>query len=313
MTRPIPHALPPDDDPKKVSVGRVLAVAAVATLALTGAWWSGVRAVTPPPLPNITVLTSEPPGAEVYAEDALLGNTPLALMPEHTDVTLKKEGYQVKPLTVLFDDLKVKKQVASLQPFAGTVNLVGLPLGSKISIDGAEPVDFGDLPAKWDVGEHKVTVLVPDRDPVEMTINVELAGSVDLGAQVAKELASKPNLVLVVPKAENFKAELWLEGSEEKLEESGSEKVRFKLDQPGKYRLRVTADGFETHTRSLEVDGPKKLAVMLKAKPKPKPTQAPPPPPSNAGPAYVPPAQPRYNPPPRPSGGGGHRIQTPNF
>lgn len=123
------------------------------------------------------------------------------------------------------------------------------------------------------------------------------------------------NVVHVFVKPASLQSNVSLAGPD-KIFEQGAGDIRLQPDKKGTYKLKVSANGYQTYTKTLKVDGTHNIQVTMERNP------APPPPveyhePAPAAQPYQAPAQqyqapaPAYY-PPAPSGGG-HQIQAPGI
>lgn len=307
----LPPEPAPPPKPRKPMSGKTKAVIVglLCGAILATGWHFAVQAVKVDPSPAVVVLVTDPPG-EVQAGDAVLGETPMKITDELPRVNVVKEGYYPLLVKLKFEPNKVVRMEQKLEPIVGEVDLQGVPLTAKISLNGGEPKALKDLTHHWPVGKYEVAVQVPYQEPIEFSVEIVEGKTTKVGQLVKDAMASRPQLILSVPSVQNYTVTLIPAGGGPAKEASGTGKVHVELDAPGKYELRVSAEGYHTEVRTLTIQGPKRLAVILRQRAGVAPPPPPPPPAGGAGPAFPPAPAPA----PAPSSGGGdHKIPAPTF
>jgi formylglycine-generating enzyme required for sulfatase activity len=225
---------------------------------------SAPPAASPAPAPPTAALPpgsvrveSTPPGADVFWDARPAGKTPLSLpgvAPGRYQLVLVLDGYATVIEEVPVAGGQPVRIARTLEPQAGSLEVVTRPPGARIELDG---VPVGASPqklARVRVGRHRVALSHPDHLPVEREVVVEY----EQLARVEVELSPRPARVLVT--STPGQAEVWV--GERKV---GTTVWAGELT-PGRHRIRVAKEGYEDRLFELDL-GPndaKSLDARLK-------------------------------------------------
>jgi formylglycine-generating enzyme required for sulfatase activity len=153
---------------------------------------------------------SEPAGAEILVDGALMGHTPAELELEAGEraIELRLRGYNAwrESITVLAD------QPAELPPVRltqadGRIELVTDPTGAAVSVNGVCPRN-SPLTLRLDPGrEHAINVTKPGYEPMTERLSVEA----DSGRQLALALVAQIGVIDLA--SDPAGAEIWVDGA----------------------------------------------------------------------------------------------------
>lgn len=134
-------------------------------------------------LPSSLSIISTPSGAKLFVDDALKGQTPLAMDALEAGshlVRVEMDGYEPETRTVELNKGQKKVEEFQLVRNAGTLEIMAKPNGTKVSVDGAEkgivmpegddPV--GKLTLELPVGEHRVSLQLKGYGPVDKRVTI---------------------------------------------------------------------------------------------------------------------------------------------
>ncbi len=136
---------------------------------------------------------SKPPGAQVFADDQPLGETPATVpVPAGThELKLRLEGYKpwIQTLTVEAGQ-QIELPLVNMQPADGVLSVVTTPADASVSVDGRyrgrTPVDVELSPGR----RHDVIVSKPGFDTVKRTIEMQSQGGQTLRLTLEARLGS---------------------------------------------------------------------------------------------------------------------------
>lgn len=287
------------------------------------------------PVPRL-VLSTEP-AAGVYQGEQHLGETPLLLEPEQTvgGLLVKRAGYQPQTLELeeRFNPDRIVKHHLALEVAPLPLDWAGLPAESKLTWQGEakspEALDAA-LP-----GSYKVSVSLPERPPVTLTVAIphvdeQYDGApLKVGEQVQQALAKQPTFSMTLKSGQEKTPKLPLavsvtqsQGGSFKKTAQLDGKASSKLILPGAGTYQVKVPASATHrayskTVTVKEGGSQSLEIALTPVP-PKVTVAAAPASVSSSHGYAP-APVYYAPPPvyhgggGGGGGGGGSIAPPSF
>ncbi len=143
------------------------------------------------PLPAVLAILSTPPGARVYLDDKLAGQTPLrleAILPGTYSVRVESPGFEAESRTIELKQKETRAEEFQLVSLLGTLEVLTDQAGAKIMVDGK---DIGTMPAgsgkpveplriDLPVGEHKVVLSKKGFNGIERIISIKRGETVIL-------------------------------------------------------------------------------------------------------------------------------------
>jgi PEGA domain/Sulfatase-modifying factor enzyme 1 len=149
----------------------------------------------PPPGDVLVAFTSDPPGAEVFVDDAAFGKTPLSR-------SLKEGTHRVRTHLPPFADqqrdmtVRGKSATQDFQFPYGTLDLASDPVGAQVLIDD-RPVAVTPTNLYWPVGQFTITLRADGYDPTNQQVAVVQRATNRLNPSLAAragfvEIASDP-------------------------------------------------------------------------------------------------------------------------
>ena len=211
--------------------------------------------------PNYAHLTikSDPSGAKVYINGNYKGKTPLTLElePRTYDVKLTKQDYEEYTTTVTLSPGEEKTISATLTPEFGFLTVTSEPSGAKVYVDDNY---IGETPInqyKLSTGEHKVKVEKSGYATFTKTITIKPGETTSVKATLTPlkatlKITSKPS-----------GAKVYINGTYK-------DETPLTLElEPGTYTIKLTKDGYEDYTVTIELQAgeTKEITAQLKEKP----------------------------------------------
>jgi hypothetical protein len=244
---------------------------------------TGLTAQAPPPAPESAVgervpspaqpsakgsgslsIATEPAGAEVYLDAELKGKTPLTLssVPAGThSLTLMKKGYSPLPKEIVVSANTATPVSERLQKQTGALDITTTPTGAQIFVDDKYQ---GTAPKKIEgilTGPHQLKAQLANYQAAQQQVEVAYQQT----TPVAIELAGLPGKILVTSIPEG--AEVKIDG-----EKKGVTIYTGSLS-PGKHRIEVTREGYESVSQEVEIQANKSASLNLPLKKYQKPRE----------------------------------------
>jgi len=121
-------------------------------------------------------ITSQPPEAAVYLNDQLKGKTPLTIAQVESDdytIRLTKDLYHSYEEKFTITDGSESQRPIILSPAFGTLDVVSVPEGAEVLVDGQRrgktPISIPEVPS----GEYRLSVQMPLYETLEIQVVIE--------------------------------------------------------------------------------------------------------------------------------------------
>lgn len=198
------------------------------------------------PLLGLLLLTTEPTGCEISEDGISLGTSPRLITtldvtrPHRLSIT--KTGYQPKTIEVRFSGRTPLAKHESLVQDSGTVSIVSVPAGAKITVDGIDrgiaPLTLSDVPK----GRVAVDFSMEGYEPVKREISVTAGESVNL--EVTLDPIPGSLFITSVPDG----ARIYVDGVACGKAPYSDDRIK-----PGEHTVRAEIDGYAPVERTVVV------------------------------------------------------------
>jgi len=215
--------------------------------------------LVPVPRTGVLKLDSNPPGAEVYLNGALIGRTPMQIsLDEGTyDIELRLDGYMPYETRVRINAGQTTRLNPRLQPVprTGTLEVTSDPSGAEVYVDGVYR-GRTRLVLELDAGPHEVEVRMSGYESYRARVNVQPNRTTRLDAPLIPIKATLDLNVNV------DKAKVFLDGY--LIGETTDGRLVVEVT-PGERELVIIAPGYHAFVRTvrLESGGYHRVSVWL--------------------------------------------------
>lgn len=213
-------------------------------------------------------IQSQPQAARVYVDDQFVGHTPVRYgtrQGEHT-IRIERSGYETFQTQVTLQGGETRQISTNLtqQVTRGSLLVQGNVGGATVFLEGRQVGTLANVTGELtvnelDPGSYRLRITAPGFNTVERTVQIQAGQRTNVSVNLTQEIRRGSILV----QGNIGGAAVFLDGRQVGSLANVTGELTIPDLEPGSYRLRVTAPGFSTVERTVQVQPGERTRISI--------------------------------------------------